>query len=69
MVVTPLIALMIDQKDKLSKRGIRVEFVGEAQDNDAAVLAVLKSLLNNLLWLVLVVTCAANFMPVLNVLA
>ena len=41
VVVTPLIALMIDQKHKLSKRGIRVEFVGEAQDNDAAVWAVL----------------------------
>lgn len=32
---------MIDQKEKLSKKGIRVEFVGEAQDSDAAVAAVL----------------------------
>ena len=29
MVVTLLIALMIDQKDKLSKRGICMEYVGE----------------------------------------
>lgn len=41
VVVTPLIALMMDQKDKLSKRGISVEFVGEAQDSDAAIAAVL----------------------------
>ena len=41
VVVTPLIALMMDQKEKLSKRGINVEFVGEAQDSDGAVAAVL----------------------------
>ena len=41
VVVTPLIVLMRDEKDKLSKRGIHVEFVGEAQDNDAALWAFL----------------------------
>ena len=41
VVITPLIALMIDQKEKLSKKGLSVEFVGEAQDSDAAVAAVL----------------------------
>lgn len=41
VVVTPLIALMIDQKEKFSETGISVEFVGEAQDNNAAIAAVL----------------------------
>ena len=30
VVITPLISLMIDQKDKFTKTGISVEFVGEA---------------------------------------
>lgn len=41
VVVTPLISLMIDQQEKFSKKGISVEFVGEAQDSGAAIAAVL----------------------------
>ena len=40
VVITPLISLMIDQKDKFSKTGISTEFVGEAEEDDAAVVAV-----------------------------
>ena len=40
VVITPLISLMIDQKDKFAKTGISTEFVGEAQEDDAAVAAV-----------------------------
>ena len=40
VVITPLISLMIDQKDKFTKTGISIEFVGEAQEEDAAVTAV-----------------------------
>ena len=40
VVITPLISLMINQKDKFTKTGISVEFVGEAQEEDAAVTAV-----------------------------
>ena len=40
VVITPLISLMIDQKDKFTKTGISAEFVGEAQKDDAAVTAV-----------------------------
>ena len=42
IVLTPLISLMIDQKDKFIKRGIRAEFVGQAQDDEAAIAAVIK---------------------------
>jgi len=34
VVVTPLISLMIDQREKFKQKGIRVEFVGEAQTDD-----------------------------------
>ena len=40
VVITPLISLMIDQKDKFTKTDMSVEFVGEAQEEDAAVTAV-----------------------------
>ena len=42
MIITPLIALMIDQKQSFNHRGITVEFVGEAQDDDKATMSVLK---------------------------
>lgn len=42
VVVTPLVSLMFDQKEKFSRKGITVEFVGEAQDDEQAVLSVLK---------------------------
>ena len=37
VIVTPLTALMLDQKERFSRTGLRVEFVGSAQDNDAAI--------------------------------
>ena len=33
---------MIDQKDKFIKKGIRAEFVGQVQDDEAAIAAVTK---------------------------
>ena len=41
MVVTPLISLMLDQKNKFLQKGINVEFVGEAQEDEKAIEAVL----------------------------
>ena len=41
VVITPLVSLMMDQKEKFTKRGITTEFVGEAQESDEAVAAVL----------------------------
>ena len=41
VVVTPLISLMIDQKEKFVQRGLRVEFVGEAQKEKNATTVVL----------------------------
>ena len=37
VVVTPLISLMIDQREKFLQKGLRVEFVGKAHENDDAV--------------------------------
>ena len=37
MVVTPLISLMLDQRNKFILRGITTEFVGDAQTNEQAV--------------------------------
>ena len=37
IVVMPLISLMINQKDKFIKKGIRAEFVGQAQVEQAAI--------------------------------
>ena len=42
MIVTPPIALMMDQKQCFEHKGIAVQFVGEAQDDERAVMAVLK---------------------------
>ena len=42
VIITPLIALMIDQKRSFKHRGITVEFVGEAQDDENAAMSVLK---------------------------
>ena len=39
--MTPLISLMIDQKEKFVHRGLKVEFVGEAQTEENATTAVL----------------------------
>ncbi|XP_065898784.1 ATP-dependent DNA helicase RecQ-like [Dysidea avara] len=41
VVVTPLISLMIDQKGKFLQRGLKVEFVGEAQTDENATMDVL----------------------------
>ena len=41
VVVTPLISLMIDQREKFSQKGLRVEFLGEAQEDDDAITRVL----------------------------
>ena len=41
VVVTPLISLMIDQREKFSQKGFTVEFVGKAQKDEEAVLSVL----------------------------
>jgi len=40
IVLTPLISLMIDQKDRFVKRGIQAEFVGKAHENTEAMSAV-----------------------------
>jgi len=42
VVVTPLISLMLDQKEKFNQKGITVNFVGEALEDEEAVLSVLK---------------------------
>ena len=42
MIITPLIALMIDQKRNFEHKGIAVEFMGEAQDDERAAMSVLK---------------------------
>ena len=42
IVITPLIALMVDQKQNLIQMGISVEFVGEAQCSEEAVQSVVK---------------------------
>ena len=42
VIITPLIALMIDQKRSFKHRGITVEFVGEAQNDEKAAMSVLK---------------------------
>lgn len=42
IVLTPLISLMIDQKDKFVKKGIQAEFVGQAQEDEEAVAAVIR---------------------------
>jgi len=39
IVLTPLISLMIDQQDKVTKKGIQVEFVGRRQEDTAAISA------------------------------
>ena len=41
VVITPLIALMIDQTKRFQGRGITVEFVGEAQVDDDVIMAVI----------------------------
>ena len=41
VVISPLISLMMDQKQKFQGKGISIEFVGEVQDNDSAVRAVI----------------------------
>ena len=42
VVITPLIALMVDQKKNFAPTGVSVEFVGKAQDDNTAVKRVLK---------------------------
>jgi len=39
--VTPLISLMLDQKEKFMQKGLKVDFVGEAQHNEQALEAVI----------------------------
>ena len=41
VVVTPLVVLMMDQKQRFLNKDITVEFVGEAQTDDHAVLEVI----------------------------
>ena len=41
MIITPLIALITDQKQCFEHKGIAVEFVGETQGDERAVMAVL----------------------------
>ena len=40
-MITPLVALMVDQKKRFQSKGVTIEFVGEAQVDDASVMAVL----------------------------
>ena len=44
VVVTPLTALMLDQKEKFSHTGLKVEFVGSMQDDESAITAVLNGM-------------------------
>ena len=44
MIISPLTALMLDQKERFSCTGLRVEFIGSAQDNEAAIAEVLSGL-------------------------
>lgn len=37
MCVSPLTALMMDQREKFAPRGLETEFVGEAQDDEEVV--------------------------------
>ena len=37
MCVSPLISLMMDQKAKLSSRGLACQFVGQAQEDEDAI--------------------------------
>ena len=39
--MTPLIALMMDQKQSFQQKGVTVEFVGEAQNDESAIASVL----------------------------
>ena len=41
IVITPLVALMIDQTKRFQGQGITVEFVGEAQVDDDVIMAVI----------------------------
>ena len=42
--VTPLTAVMLDQKAKFTYRGLKAEFVREAQDNPGSIKAVVEGL-------------------------
>ena len=42
VVITPLISLMMDQREKFTSKGVSTEFVGEAQEDEVAVEAVIK---------------------------
>ena len=41
VIITPLISLMLDQKEKFLQKGLRVDFVGQAQHNEQALEAVI----------------------------
>ena len=41
VAVTPLISLMIDQREKFMQKGLSVQFVGNAQTNERVLLSVL----------------------------
>ena len=45
MVITPLTGLMYDQKKRFSGCGLRVEFVGIAQEDPSAISAVLHGII------------------------
>ena len=41
IIITPLISLMLDQKEKFVQKGLKVDFVGQAQHNEQALEAVI----------------------------
>ena len=41
MIITPLISLMLDQKEKFVQKGLKVDFVGQALHNEQALEAVI----------------------------
>ena len=41
-IICPLTALMLDQKQRFSQKGLSVEYIGEAQNNDNAISAVIQ---------------------------
>ena len=44
VIVTPLISLMLDQKEKFVQRGLTVDFVGEGQEDEHALEAIVNGL-------------------------
>ena len=60
VVVSPLISLMMDQRQKFSPTELAVEFVGEAQMVNAICINILKGQCNDVLFICYVVLKPSN---------